>query len=97
MEREAVIRAKNLVSLSGFSPREIPKSREKAKELRRIDDDRVIDKLVEAASQTDDSIVNEGTEQAMHHVAGYLARTTINTHTCQPCQDLLVNREASHG
>ena len=30
-----------------------------AKELRRIDDDRVIDKLVEAASQTDDSIVNE--------------------------------------
>ena len=69
----------------------------KAKELRRIDDDRVIDKLVEAASQTDDSIVNEGTEQAMHHVAGYLARTTINTHTCQPCQDLLVNREASHG
>ena len=66
-----------------------------AKELRRIDDDRVIDKLIEAASQTDDSIVNEKTEQAMHHVAGYLAHTTMNTHKCQPCQDLLVNREAS--
>ena len=53
--------------------------------------------MVEAASQTDDSIVNEGTEQAMHHVSGYLARTTMNIHKCQPCQDLLVNREASQG
>ena len=68
-----------------------------AKELRRIDDDRVIDKLFEAASQTDDSIFNEGTEQAMHHVAGYLARTTMNIHKCQPCQDLLVNRDAFQG
>ena len=32
----------------------------------------------------------------MHHVAGYLARTTLNTHKCQPCQDL-VNSEASQG
>ena len=69
-EGEAVIRAKNLVSLSGFSPREVASLMKEAKELRRINDDRVIDKLVEAASQTDDSIVNEGTEQAMHHVAG---------------------------
>ena len=68
-----------------------------AKELRRIDDDRVIGKLVEAASQTDDSIVNEGTEQAIFHVAGYLARTTMNIRKCQPCQDLLVNREAYQG
>ena len=78
MEGEAVIRAKNLVSLSGFSPREVASLVKEAKELRRIDDDRVIDKLVEAASQTDDSIVNEVTEQAMLHVAGYLARTTMN-------------------
>ena len=95
MEGEAVIRAKNLVSLSGFYPREVASLMKEAKELRRIDDNRVIDKLVEAASQTDDSIVNEGTEQAMHHVAGYLARTTMNIHKCQSCQDLLVNREAS--
>ena len=97
MEGEAVIRAKNMISLSGFSPREVASLMKEAKELRRIDDDRVIDKLFEAASQADDSIVNEGTEQAMHHVAGYLARTTRNTHKCQPCQDLLVNREASQG
>ena len=97
MEGEVVIRAKNLVSLSGFSPREVASLVKEAKELRRIDDDRIIDKLVEAASQTDDSIVNEGTEQAMHHVAGYWARTTINTHTCQPCQNLLGNRKASKG
>ena len=83
--------------ISGFSPREVASLMKEAKELRRIDDDRVIDKLVEAASQTDDSIVNEGTEQAMHHVAGYLAHTTMNTHKCQPCQDLLVNREAYQG
>ena len=62
-----------------------------AKELRRIDDDRVIGMLVEAASQTDDIIVNEGTEQAIFHVTGYLARTTMNIHKCQPCQDLLMN------
>ena len=97
MKGEAVIRAKNLVSLSGFSPREVSSLVKEAKELRRIDDDRVIDKLVEAASQTEDSIVNEVTGQAMHHVAGYLARTTMNTHKCQPRQDLLVNKEASQG
>ena len=68
MEGETVIRAKNLVSLSGFSPREVASLVKEAKELRRIDDNRVIDKLVEAASQTDDSIVNEVTGQAMHHV-----------------------------
>ena len=97
MEGEAVIRAKNLLSLSVFSPIEVASLMKEAKELRRIDDDREIDKLVEVASQTDDSIVNEGIEQARHHVAGYLARTTMNTHKCQTCQDLLVNREASQG
>ena len=80
MEGDVIIRAKNLLSLFGFSPREVANLMKEPKELRRIDDDRVIDKLVEAAFQTDDSIVNEGLEQAMHHVAGYLARTTMNTH-----------------
>ena len=88
---------KSGISVWFFSKRSSASLVKEAKELRRIDDDRVIDRLVEAASQTDDSIVNGVTEQAMHHVAGYLARTTMNSHECQPRQDLLVNREASQG
>ena len=80
MEGEAVIRAKNLLSLSGFSPIEVASLMKEAKELRRIDDGRVINKLVEAASQIDDSIVNEGTEQAMHHVCR-LVSTHNNEHS----------------
>ncbi|KAF0287546.1 hypothetical protein FJT64_014053 [Amphibalanus amphitrite] len=66
---------------------------EEAQKLRQREDDAVIDMLVVAASCADyNGQLTEGTEQAIAHVAGYLARSVTKKHVCESCHELLVNR-----
>jgi hypothetical protein len=95
MEGEAVVRAKSLVWLSGYSLGEVATEMDKARQQRKMDDTNVINNLVEAASQAEREDIDDATEQAISHLAGYLARSVLKVHRCEPCQDLLVNREAS--
>lgn len=38
--------------------------------------------------------LTEGTDQALVHLAGYLAHNVLLTHKCRSCQDILINRKA---
>ncbi|XP_043218673.1 uncharacterized protein LOC122380004 [Amphibalanus amphitrite] len=93
LEGEAVVRVKSLVWLSGYSLGTVTAQMEEAQKLRQREDDAVIDMLVVAASCADyNGQLTEGTEQAIAHVAGYLARSVTKKHVCESCHELLVNR-----
>ena len=92
MEGEAVIRAKSLVLLSGYSLVNVASEMYEARQLRQADENKVIEELAEAASQAEHGELEEGTEQAIGHLAGFLARSVFRIHKCEPCHSLLVNR-----
>lgn len=92
-EGEAVIRAKSLVWLSGYSLGTVAAQMEEARRQRQQEDDTVVEALVVAATNVEKEGLTESAEQAVSHVAGYLAHSTLKKHKCQACQVLLVNRE----
>ena len=52
--------------------------------------------LVSAASLAEHEELTEGNEQALFHLAGYLAHSVAKKHKCKYCCNLLINNEASH-
>lgn len=92
-EGEAVIRVRSLIWLSGYSLGTVTAQMEEARQQRRRDDDVVAETLVAATSCAEHDRLTEGTEQAVAHVAGYLARSVTKTHKCEACHELLANRE----
>ena len=69
MEREAVIRTKNLVMLSGYRVENVATEMSEERQLRQLDDDKVIQELTEAADNADSGGLEEGAEQAIGHLA----------------------------
>ena len=92
-EGEAVIRVKSLVWLSGYSLGTVNAVMKEALQQRQQDDAEVVETLVEFASNAEHEALSEGAEQAITHVAGYLARSTLRKKQCRGCHDLLVNKE----
>ena len=92
LEGEAVLRVKSLVWLSGYSLGTVAAQMKEARRQRQQEDDMVIEALVVAASCAENEALAEGVEQAVAHVAGYLARSIPKQLKCQACHDLLVNR-----
>ena len=95
MEGEAVIRAKSLVQLSGYSICRVSSDMERASRQRQLDDDTVIESLLEAASLDGPLQLGEGTEQAIGHLAGYLARSALKKQKCDACHSCLVHNVPS--
>ena len=91
LEGEAVVRVKSLVWLSGYSLGTVTTQMDEARKHRQREDDAVVDMLVVAASCADNGRLTEDTQQAIAHVAGYLARSITKKHKCQACHELLVN------
>ena len=94
LEGEAVIRAKSLVWMSGYSLGTVASEMEEARQQRHLEDAKVVEKLVEAASCAEREDLNESTEQAIEHVAGYLARSVVKKHKCDGCHILLVDKNS---
>ncbi|KAF0308468.1 hypothetical protein FJT64_020304 [Amphibalanus amphitrite] len=94
-EGEAVIRVKGLVWLSGYSLGTVASVMEEARQQRHRDDAEVVEleTLVEHASCAEQEPLSEGAEQAIAHVAGYLARSVMRTKHCYACHAILVNKE----
>ena len=92
LEGEAVIRVKSLVWLSGYSLGTVAEHMSEARRQRQQEDDCVVEALVVAASCAVKESLTEGAEQAVAHVAGYLARSSLRRVKCQGCQNLLVNK-----
>ena len=96
MEGEAVIRARSLVWLSGYSLGNVASEMNEARQQRQLDDDKIIKDLLQAASHVESEDLADGTEQAVVHLAGYLARSVLKVHKCEPCHSLLIDKEAPH-
>ena len=64
---------------------------EEARQQRQQEDGKVIESLVEAATCAEREDLTESTEQAIAHVAGYLARSVGKKHKCHACHSLLVD------
>ena len=45
---------------------------------------------MEVATKNEKEDLTEGNEQAIEHIAGYVARPVLNVHKCQPCQSHLI-------
>ena len=93
LEGEAVIRVKSLIWLSGYSLGTVSACMAEAQQQRQRDDAEVVKTLVEFASCAEHETLSEGAEQAIIHVAGYLARSALKKKQCRACQALLVNKE----
>ena len=91
LEGEAVIRVKSLVWLSGYSLGTVTTQMEEARQQRQREDDIAVETLLAAASCAENERLTEGAEQAVAHVAGYLARSVNRKHKCEACHELLVN------
>ena len=85
---EAKIRAKSLIRLSGYSIHTVSEDMETARRQRHADDIRVVGELIEMVSV--DGRLLEGTEQAIAHLAGDLARSALKKHKCDACHSQLV-------
>ena len=92
-EGEAVIRVKSLVWLSGYSLGTVAAVMTEASQERQRDDAKVVEALVELASCAEKEALSEGAQQAITHVAGYLARSALRKKQCHACHALLVNEE----
>ena len=90
MEGEAVIRAKSLIQLSGYSLHGISNAMGSARRQRQLDDAEVAEELLETASLDVPLHLDEGTEQAIGHLAGYLVRSALKKHKCDACHSQLV-------
>ncbi|XP_043218350.1 uncharacterized protein LOC122379861 [Amphibalanus amphitrite] len=91
LEGEAVIRVKSLVWLSGYSLGTVSAQMEEARKQRQRDDSEVVKTLVDITSSAEHEALSEGAEQALMHVAGYLARSALKRRPCHACHALLVN------
>ena len=94
-EGEAVIRVKSLVWLSGYSLGTVATVMAETRQQRQQDDAEVAETLVEYAASAEHEPLSEGAEQAITHVAGYLARSALKRRQCHACHALLVNKEPS--
>ena len=93
-EGEAVIRAKSLLWLSGYGLDTVTLAMRPVTQQRMENDQRAISEITEyvaAAAVTAGSPeeVPEDTQQAIFHLAGYLAHTVKKVHKCDDCQNLL--------
>ena len=90
MEGKAVVRAISLVHLSGYSLGTVAQDMESAHRQRQAGDDQIVDSLVKNASLDGPLELGDGAEQAIGHLAGYLARSALRKHKCDACHAQLV-------
>ena len=92
-EGEAIIRSKSLLWLSGYSLDTVTVAMRPVTQQRMENDQRAITELTEyaAAATSADSLEEgpEGTQQALLHLAGYLAHSVKKIHKCDECLHLL--------
>ena len=89
MEGEAIVRAKSLVWLSGYSLGAVADEMEEVRKQRKECDSIIVQELLQHTSQVSPDELPEGVEQALTHLAGYLARSVLKVHKCEACHDLL--------
>lgn len=91
-EGEAIIRAKSLLWLSGYTPDEVAVDMRLVTQQREENDHRVATELTQIAAES--LPAEEGPEEgkdAVFHMAGYLAHAVQKKHKCNPCRDLLAD------
>lgn len=98
-EGESIIRAKGLIRLSGYSLTEVRDQMAESSQQRDIEDVKVYEELLQVVLENEEEGGEEEdltvcTEQAIGHIAGYLARSVLKVHKCESCQGFLVNKEA---
>ena len=75
--------------LSGYSIHTVSEDMETARRQRHADDASVVGELIEMVS-VDGRLQLEETEQAIAHLAGYLARSALKKYKCDACHSQLV-------
>ncbi|KAF0293045.1 hypothetical protein FJT64_000977 [Amphibalanus amphitrite] len=92
-EGEAIVRVKSLIWLSGYGLSTVTAGMHPVSQQRLENDQRAVTEITEyaAAASSDDPAqdVPEGTQQALHHIAGYLAHSVKKIHRCDECRALL--------
>jgi len=93
LEGEAVIRAKSLVWLSGYTLGTVAVEMRPVADQRRASDEETIQLLSERTKEADrPEEFPEGTEEALNHLGGYLAYSVRKKHKCSSCVELLANQ-----